>query len=193
MRFGPSAGCLDDELKAILEKQLNNRRQSGKFSSYVFPGKSGEEPIRYFRRSWISGCNRAGMAGKLFHGKTECLKTDAPGVTRTRGTEIRNLVLYPPELRGRKDLHYSKLLIVTVFVTIWASRYSCCLCAASLRSESLTMLYRSKTALVLCPLIIIATLSGIPERTMLRTAVLLKSWKTFIPVPAFLQAVFHAL
>jgi hypothetical protein len=24
----------------------------------------------------------------------------APGVTRTRGTQIRNLVLYPPELRG---------------------------------------------------------------------------------------------
>ena len=25
----------------------------------------------------------------------------APGVTRTRGTQIRNLVLYPPELGGQ--------------------------------------------------------------------------------------------
>lgn len=28
----------------------------------------------------------------------------APGVTRTPGTEIRNLVLYPPELRGQESL-----------------------------------------------------------------------------------------
>jgi hypothetical protein len=27
-------------------------------------------------------------------------KNGAPGVTRTHGTQIRNLVLYPPELRG---------------------------------------------------------------------------------------------
>ncbi len=30
----------------------------------------------------------------------------APGVIRTHGTEIRNLVLYPPELRGRKSTIY---------------------------------------------------------------------------------------
>jgi hypothetical protein len=117
----------------------------------------------------------------------------APDTIRTCDTEIRNLVLYPPELRGHNDLRASMVLIVTVFVTIWASRYSCCLWAASLRSVSLTMLYRSNTALVLCPEIIIATLSGIPDRTMLRTAILLKSWKSFIPAPPFLQAVFHAL
>ena len=30
-----------------------------------------------------------------------CLKNrSAPGATRTHGTQIRNLVLYPPELRG---------------------------------------------------------------------------------------------
>ncbi len=29
----------------------------------------------------------------------------APGAIRTRGTEIRNLVLYPPELRGREHTH----------------------------------------------------------------------------------------
>jgi hypothetical protein len=28
------------------------------------------------------------------------ISKNAPGVTRTRGTQIRNLVLYPPELRG---------------------------------------------------------------------------------------------
>ena len=29
-------------------------------------------------------------------------RNGAPGVTRTPGTEIRNLVLYPPELRGQQ-------------------------------------------------------------------------------------------
>ena len=33
----------------------------------------------------------------------ECFKNGAPGVTRTRGTQIRNLVLYPPELRGQRS------------------------------------------------------------------------------------------
>jgi hypothetical protein len=31
-------------------------------------------------------------------------KVRAPGVTRTPGTQFRKLLLYPPELRGRKDL-----------------------------------------------------------------------------------------
>lgn len=38
---------------------------------------------------------------KAFSGKFE-EGGGAPGVTRTRGTQIRNLVLYPPELRGHK-------------------------------------------------------------------------------------------
>ncbi len=30
-------------------------------------------------------------------------KNGAPGMTRTCGTQIRNLVLYPPELRGHRN------------------------------------------------------------------------------------------
>jgi len=47
--------------------------------------------------------------------------------------------------------------------------------AASRRSPSLTMLYRSKTLRVLWPLNFIATRSGTPARTMLRIAVRRKS------------------
>jgi hypothetical protein len=32
--------------------------------------------------------------------------TGAPGVTRTHDTQIRNLVLYPPELRGQWGFFY---------------------------------------------------------------------------------------
>ena len=39
------------------------------------------------------------------------------------------------------------------------------------------MLYLSNTLRVLCPLIVIATRSGMPLRTMLRTAVRRQSWK----------------
>ncbi len=35
--------------------------------SFVFPGKSGIDPVHYFRRSWMSTCKRAGIAGGLFH------------------------------------------------------------------------------------------------------------------------------
>jgi hypothetical protein len=35
-------------------------------------------------------------------GTERLIRLGAPGVTRTRGTRIRNPVLYPPELRGRR-------------------------------------------------------------------------------------------
>jgi hypothetical protein len=40
-----------------------------------------------------------------FHGPFRDVLSGAPGVTRTPGTEIRNLVLYPPELRGPSMVH----------------------------------------------------------------------------------------
>lgn len=60
---------------------------------------------------------------------------------------------------------------------------------ACFRSSGLTILCRSKIALVLCPEIIMATLSGMPARTISLTAVLLKSWK-YLLITRFLTSFF---
>ena len=75
---------------------------------------------------------------------------------------------------GNKPVFSLSPSIATVFVTV--SGKTAIFSAAILRSLGLTMLYRSKTDLALCPEIIIATLSGIPDRTLFRTAVRRKSW-----------------
>ena len=46
-----------------------------------------------------------------------CQARCAPGVTRTPGTQFRKLLLYPPELRGRRDLHDGRPSILAP----WAS------------------------------------------------------------------------
>src|SRR5579872_6937083 len=55
------------------------------------------------------------------------------------------------------------------------------------------MLYLSKTALGLCPDMAIATPSGTPARTKLRTPVRRRSWKRRAGIPARFAADFHAL
>jgi hypothetical protein len=55
------------------------------------------------REFWNNEGRRRSNTGEA-HGSSVLgheIKTGAPGVTRTRGTQIRNLVLYPPELRGQ--------------------------------------------------------------------------------------------
>ncbi len=99
-------------------------------------------------------------------------------------------MLYPPELRGHEVKIYCMTgtcaeygaaagvgasSIVTIFVTINGAMRSSMRLAASSRSPAETMLYRSKTSRVLCPVIIMATRSGTPARTRLRTAVRRKS------------------
>ena len=56
-----------------------------------------------------SGVDRVRIAqrvavGGTFRGNRLCEFGGAPGVTRTPGTQFRKLLLYPPELRGRRDL-----------------------------------------------------------------------------------------
>src|SRR3954462_2324249 len=63
---------------------------------------------------------------------------------------------------------------------------------ASRRSPTLTILYRSNTLRVLCPVICIATRSGMRARTRLRTAVLRKSCSTSPGHPARAHAVRNA-
>ena len=55
------------------------------------------------------GGRMTGKSGNPRHFRPPSKQNYALGVTRTRGTEIRNLVLYPPELRGRKTLLYNLL------------------------------------------------------------------------------------
>jgi hypothetical protein len=54
------------------------------------------------------------------------------------------------------------------------------------------MYQRSKTARVLRPVIVMATRSGTPAFTRLRTAVRRQSWRSTPGTPAFVQAVAHA-
>ena len=49
------------------------------------------------------------------------IKSGAPGMTRTCGTQIRNLVLYPPELRG----HISEInrLAIGRMLKVWICEF----------------------------------------------------------------------
>jgi len=60
--------------------------------------------------------------------------------------------------------------------------------AVSCRSAGLTMLYRSKTERVLCPVILMLTTSGTPERIRFRAAVRRKSCRSIPDSPAALHA-----
>ncbi len=56
------------------------------------------------RRSCTGVVQNGAVKSLCFSVKLHSLNfTGAPGVTRTRGTQIRNLVLYPPELRGHRS------------------------------------------------------------------------------------------
>jgi hypothetical protein len=63
-------------------------------------------------------------------------------------------------------------------------RYSCFLASASRMSLGSFMSYRSYLDLVLCPVSFIATVSDTPDSLRFLAAVLLKSWKNFLPIPA---------
>src|SRR4029453_6290861 len=54
---------------------------------------------------------------------------------------------------------------------------------AAFRSSGATMWYRSNTLRVLCPVIIIASFSGVPSLTMSHTAVRRKSWRRLAGEP----------
>ncbi|MFH0725286.1 MAG: tyrosine-type recombinase/integrase [Pseudomonadota bacterium] len=42
----------DDELKAVIRKQLENRKHTDKLVPYIFPNKQGTGPIGNFRKAW---------------------------------------------------------------------------------------------------------------------------------------------
>ena len=93
-----------------------------------------------------------------------------------------------------------------LMIRVKHQRRSCCLCArkcarqridardracARLLADRPARLYRSNTLRVLCPVICMATRSGIPARTRFRTAVRRKSWTMRPGQPAARQAASH--
>jgi integrase len=76
---------LDDELKVILEQQLNLRKGKDKILPYVFLNKSGNDRIKDFRVSWDKACSDAGIGKKLFH---DFRRTAARNIVRS-GTPER--------------------------------------------------------------------------------------------------------
>lgn len=58
---------LDEELEEVFQAQWRARKESGKLSAYVFPGRDGKSPIIDFAASWDTACRDAGIGGRLFH------------------------------------------------------------------------------------------------------------------------------
>jgi len=57
----------DEELKGILNKQWQKRKESGKIIPYVFLARNGKDMIKNFRKSWNKACKDAGIGKRLFH------------------------------------------------------------------------------------------------------------------------------
>lgn len=58
---------LDEELREIINRQWEARKESGKLIPYVFPNKEGNDKIRAFRKAWDKACKDAEIEKRLFH------------------------------------------------------------------------------------------------------------------------------
>ncbi len=58
---------LDDELKAVIEKQWNDRKRTGRILPYVFVNEKGDDRVKRFDKAWKSPCEKAGLGVRLFH------------------------------------------------------------------------------------------------------------------------------
>ena len=74
------------------------------FKRYLIVTDSVKDGRKHPERSYEDQNGRKSFEGENFCSKTvsktDLFKSGAPGATRTRGTGIRNPLLYPPELRG---------------------------------------------------------------------------------------------
>lgn len=58
---------LDEELREVIERQWEGRKESGKLLPYVFPNKDGSDKVKRFDKAWKKACKDAGIGGRLFH------------------------------------------------------------------------------------------------------------------------------
>ena len=58
---------LDDEVKAVIQKQWERRKKANKLIGSVFTNKAGDERIKCFREAWRTACKKSGLGYRLFH------------------------------------------------------------------------------------------------------------------------------
>jgi integrase len=58
---------LDEELKAVIEKQWEARKKNVNLPPYVFLNAEGDDRLKDFRKAWGTACEKIGRAGMLFH------------------------------------------------------------------------------------------------------------------------------
>ncbi len=78
---------LTPRLRKVLEKQIAKTEALQKDLGSIIPHlfhRSGE-PIKTFRRSWVSACKKAGVPGKIRHDfrRTACRNLERAGIERS--------------------------------------------------------------------------------------------------------------
>jgi integrase len=58
---------LDDELKEILSRLWEARKESNRILPYVFMNRKGDDRVKQFNKSWEKACKDAGIGDRLFH------------------------------------------------------------------------------------------------------------------------------
>jgi hypothetical protein len=100
----PEAGVTPEELCVCGHPAWVHRHElkAGRITYCLVPGCCDE-----FRPAGVSAAECTATAPPLHRAPRDCRQSaenGGPGVTRTPGTQFRKLLLYPPELRGPKDL-----------------------------------------------------------------------------------------
>jgi integrase len=58
---------LDEELKAVFNRQWERRKRQRKVCSYVFPNRDRTDRMIDIRSAWYAACKEAGIGRRLFH------------------------------------------------------------------------------------------------------------------------------
>lgn len=79
-------------LREVLEKQIAHTEALQKAKGVIIPSlfhRTGQ-PIKHFRRSWLTACKRAGLAGKIPHDfrRTACRNLERAGVDRASAMKM---------------------------------------------------------------------------------------------------------